>query len=112
MKGLYYREKAGLTTDRAEAKRLMREAGKAYMSASENFSEDDELYAWNMSIALDNMVRGSGPPHDSMDCMTKVKAALPKIQKIWGKSALVLRGRDALIQTQFKHEAAIRRQLA
>ncbi|KAK1230908.1 hypothetical protein PQX77_005986 [Marasmius sp. AFHP31] len=112
MKGYYYREKAKLTTDQAEAKQLMREAGKAYMSASENFSEDDEHHAWYLSIALDNMVLGSAPPRESMDCLTKLKAALPKIQKIWAKSAMALQGRDAMIQTQFKHEAAIRRQLA
>ncbi|KAL0058766.1 hypothetical protein AAF712_014538 [Marasmius tenuissimus] len=111
MKGYYHREKAKLTTDEAEAKRLMREAAKEYMSACQNFYEGDEHHSWFMSIALENMVSGSAPPCDIAECMENLKAALPKMQKIWAKSAMAMQGRDARIQMQLTHEAAPRGQL-
>ncbi|KAK1225865.1 hypothetical protein PQX77_011175 [Marasmius sp. AFHP31] len=112
MKGYYHREKAKLTTDQTEAKRLMREAANEYMSACQDFYEDDEHHSWFMSIALENMVSGSAPPRDTANCMEKLKAALPKMQKIWAKSAMAMQGRDARIQMQFMYEGAAREELS
>ncbi|KAL0566523.1 hypothetical protein V5O48_015485 [Marasmius crinis-equi] len=112
MKGYYLREKAKLSKEQTEIKRLMREAAAAYMSASQNFAEDDEHHSWFMCIALENMLSGSSPAGATLKTMENLKAAVPKMQGIWARSQMAMQGRDAMIQTQLKHEASLRRQLA
>ncbi|KAL0954420.1 hypothetical protein HGRIS_003406 [Hohenbuehelia grisea] len=67
---------------------------RSYLRATEHFPEDDEKHVWFLDCGLNKLFDVGAPLRTTLPVMKKIRAALPKMQKIWMNSALAKAGRD------------------
>ncbi|KAG1791237.1 uncharacterized protein HD556DRAFT_1386844 [Suillus plorans] len=74
----------------------------AYLQAAGTYPEDDEFHAFYLSCAMDCM-RNAGLPIRGFNlAAVTLRAAVPKMMKIWTVSALQQGGRDEKIQANLR----------
>ncbi|KAG2108957.1 uncharacterized protein F5147DRAFT_693493 [Suillus discolor] len=74
----------------------------AYLQAAKTYPEDDEFHAFYLSCAMDCMRNAGLPIRDFNLAAVTLRAAVPKMMKIWTVSALQQGGRDEKIQANLR----------
>ncbi|KAK7045992.1 hypothetical protein VNI00_006987 [Paramarasmius palmivorus] len=112
VKAFCYRERSQSTSDQQESDSLLMKAAQAYIDAAKDFPEDEEKYAAFLNGALENIMRAGAPVKTQLQLMKELRAALSRIQKIWGNSASAVSGRDGIIKRNLQYEPQLRQLLA
>ncbi|KAG2143156.1 hypothetical protein BD769DRAFT_1037172 [Suillus cothurnatus] len=101
MIGFYHAQTARYSND-ALACISFFNAAQAYMQAAQTYPEDDEYRPLYLSCAMDCMRNAGVSIRDFNEVAIKLRAAVPKMMKIWSVSALQQGGRDDKIQANLR----------
>lgn len=77
-------------------------AAKAYVQAGKTYPEDDEYHSLYLSCAMDCMRNAGVSIRDFNSVAVDLRAAVPKMMKIWAVSALQQGGRDDKIKANLR----------
>ncbi|KIK36702.1 hypothetical protein CY34DRAFT_55520, partial [Suillus luteus UH-Slu-Lm8-n1] len=77
-------------------------AARAYVQAAKTYPEDDEYHSLYLSCAMDCMRNAGVSIRDFNSVAVDLRAAVPKMMKIWAVSALQKGGRDDKIQANLR----------
>ncbi|KIJ67013.1 hypothetical protein HYDPIDRAFT_26423 [Hydnomerulius pinastri MD-312] len=100
--GFYYVQMAKYSSNPAEKFAYHFKAGDAYIEAGKLFPQDDEKHSWYFSCALEQLVPASAPIELANLVASRIRQAMPMMQRIWANSALAKQGRDTTIEKNLK----------
>jgi len=73
------------------------------------YPEDDENHAYFLNCGVHNLFRCGTPFRETLPIIQCIRLAMPKMQRIWGSSAIAKEGRDqALNQTLMIEKEALK----
>ncbi|KAG2128642.1 uncharacterized protein EDB93DRAFT_1184074 [Suillus bovinus] len=102
MIGFYHAQTAQFSDDAFASCLSYANGAKAYAQAAKTYPEDDEHHAFYLTCAM-NCMRSAGVSiHDFNAVAVSMRAAVPKMMKIWAISALQQGGRDDKIQANLR----------
>jgi len=99
--GFYHSQKARYS-DGVLARVSFMNGAKAYLRAADTYPEDDELHAFYLSCAMDCMRCAGVSIGDFNSVAVALRAAVPKMMKIWAFSIMQRGGRDEKIQANLR----------
>ncbi|KAG2059298.1 hypothetical protein BDR06DRAFT_987265 [Suillus hirtellus] len=98
----FYHAQTALHSDDVLACISFANGASAYLQAAKTYPEDDEFHAFYLSCAMDCMRNAGLPIRDFNLAAITLRAAVPKMMKIWTVSALQQGGRDEKIQANLR----------
>ncbi|KAI9574033.1 hypothetical protein HD554DRAFT_2183364 [Boletus coccyginus] len=70
-----------------------------YIKAADILPEDDEKHCWYLNCTIQPMIQASAPKNMRMEVVQRIRATIPKMQRIWANSFLAKQGRDEMLET-------------
>ncbi|KAI0045848.1 hypothetical protein FA95DRAFT_82893 [Auriscalpium vulgare] len=95
---LYERVRMHGYKDLEEARTLLRKAAEFYFEAAKKFPRDDENHVWYLKIGLDAQWSAGTPMKACLPIVTRIRAAIPEMFKIWEYSSMAQGGREKTLQ--------------
>ncbi|KIJ67014.1 hypothetical protein HYDPIDRAFT_26424 [Hydnomerulius pinastri MD-312] len=102
MIGFYHSQMAKYSINPLEKLDHLMKAGEAYSVAGITFPQDDEKHCWYLNCALSNFVTAAAPLTLVDLAASRIREAMPKMQRIWANSAMAKQGRDQTIEKMMK----------
>jgi len=95
MKAYYHAQMAPQChPDTDAATEHLRKSGNYYIEAADMYPEDDEKHAYFLNCGVQNLFRCGTPLRETLAILKRIRLAIPKMQRIWGSSAMSKEGRD------------------
>ncbi|KAI9574032.1 hypothetical protein HD554DRAFT_582539 [Boletus coccyginus] len=97
--GYYFVQMARSGHNPTEQKMQYLRAVGEYIKAANRLPEDDEKHCWYLNCAIHPMMQADVPMDMRIEIVRRIRATMPKMQRIWANSALAKQGRDVMLET-------------